>query len=1559
MLKIGSAVHTAHGPGTVTDTETTRGRTQYKVAGQGFSVWVDETKVAALGDVDESNSTTLPYDYTPQHPTEMYDEEQTITPDHEVDLDERMTPTNSVTGESEGERQEPGPSPDLFATAYRHAYSDQENFQADFADDLRTGEPLDEQQHRFIQYLTRFDNMAENAKKSAQNLEASTRMAAPGSLNHYMQWAQQAGLQADQDATADLYGQTHGVDGYGILDKLKSKKGANRTAAGGWGDAEVGGDYAAPAAPAARPGSFDHYINYARQNGLHPGENMTADRYSREHSVPLQNTTNWANQFNNGRQKGMGARPAPTSYQMHPRFTGSIHEAYPGKHRKAPEPEMMLPGEVEVWDSEDWNAAHPDPVFDDPRDQARYEEYIKKLDPQFGDRRLDSFEPIYASRPAGLSDKYIDLPQHVAAYDDPVAQFRNDPLTALQRTAYLDLTSGLDPRVGEYMDLVEADPSIRTAAWNDVLKKAMRLRREGKVHVHAVDSNAIYANVEGDNGNYEVMILTGMAYPDGGFSGGKQAIANWKCACEWGKWAFKRKITYVGRLCSHGYATYLEQQRLGGGRKKRRTSAAAPGEPGGPHKTQGASHTPVHCRCDMCEGRRQQFVDDAPNRMRRQQELDIPMGIRAPRTPEEHEFSRAIRRYVEKGEGDPQAIGDYVRKNMILQEPGKQYDTLDDYYADLPRPDDDALRQMEKWGPSKYLDHMKRRTSSVLNDYKSWVNSDNNGVVDVPGADAFMSQMDSAPTSEDAKAVYDYVYDNFSERPQRNYDVDGYTMDPNEVWDGGNGMDNPTLRSQGKPPRLSPDLYRVPDPADPTTIDVEKDERKTTGPDQITAKVDKKWAKDHADKDDEHNPIVHFSMRKEALTYTADEKLLEKLRDLSAESPTENLGNMAERNREVAEVVSELRDRGYDASLFVAMRRQADSADSEQTRQNIKNFISDNVGPAVSGLFSPNGWKDTSSSSGPQPTSWGKNPNTPLPGGGDPALSDPATVKAPSPSSAPQTPGLAPATPAKATTSPTPSSGGNTSGGGGGDWKANSGGGEIGPGKYTIQKGDTYSDLAQRAGWGDDYKGFAQSTGYQANDPDKIFAGDTIDVKAKPGSQPSAAPAGEASNPAPEPGAAAPMSGVPGTPPAPGPAPADGTSGQYAPNPGPPNSTSFNSPPTPGPDAGIGATLSSNPDPVGAASAGGTYSGGGDMTNPSLMTPARVSNRRFLAEEDDNKPKPGDPIDGSGQSIQSVPEFGKDQNGTPLVSQSQPTTPNTQTNVPVLQPGTGRNPYVTPEPSGPKSTGVDPLPQMTTENFNNRPPAPQSEPSDGSKMVLEDRQPQGATSTSGMGGMGDFSNTVMPILEGVGGALMPMVTQTVAPIATGIGTAIGNGLSGLFTASNDSDFFNDGTSAEDPVFAGSGPSRKDFYSTSEEWHDHHEYEDLVNGEGDLVGYKTQPKQAGHEWDEKSIRDWVKRHDPSFRDDEKEPIRFIREEDDDNSDIVAAFQRNAANSALAGPSGGGSYSDDAIAQAAQGFLRTAGRVYSQAEQQELMDESHPKGARNLPGLDLRGTHYLEG
>lgn len=113
----------------------------------------------------------------------------------------------------------------------------------------------------------------------------------------------------------------------------------------------------------------------------------------------------------------------------------------------------------------------------------------------------------------------------------------------------------LDPRVGQYMDLIEADKQMRTAAWKDVRSKALRLRREGKVHVKTANPEAIYASVEGDTGTYDTIIIRGNVFDLGG-----QSVTQWSCDCGWGKWAFKRKISYVGRFCSHAYATYLEMQ---------------------------------------------------------------------------------------------------------------------------------------------------------------------------------------------------------------------------------------------------------------------------------------------------------------------------------------------------------------------------------------------------------------------------------------------------------------------------------------------------------------------------------------------------------------------------------------------------------------------------------------------------------------------------------------------------------------------------------------------------------------------------------------------------------------------------------------------------------------------------------------------------------------------------------------------------------------------------------------------------------------------------------------
>ena len=115
----------------------------------------------------------------------------------------------------------------------------------------------------------------------------------------------------------------------------------------------------------------------------------------------------------------------------------------------------------------------------------------------------------------------------------------------------------LELKYADHTNLIDVDASIRTAAWNDVRAKAMRLRKEGRVKIHDLSPVGIFASVEGDHGTYETMIAkTGSM---GGYGGG-QSISNWHCGCEWGRWAFKRKMSFVGRLCSHAYAAYLDMQ---------------------------------------------------------------------------------------------------------------------------------------------------------------------------------------------------------------------------------------------------------------------------------------------------------------------------------------------------------------------------------------------------------------------------------------------------------------------------------------------------------------------------------------------------------------------------------------------------------------------------------------------------------------------------------------------------------------------------------------------------------------------------------------------------------------------------------------------------------------------------------------------------------------------------------------------------------------------------------------------------------------------------------------
>ena len=354
-----SFVHTAFGRGQIIGEETVRGRKQYLVAGSGFQMWIDEADAQIhtgaadfdfepAEDVNEDNSTDLPYDPSPQFPVDMFADEQTIQPNHEIDAEDRLSPADSLTFDSVGDREYPGPGEHLFAR--------------------RT-----------------------------------------------------AGLSKDRNY------------------------------------------------PEA-----DDFIDW------------------------------------------LGARHYPEIYHA---YDPDIRAQYADEAKRSPE------------EMEDLARMLEDPYFGSNDDPVILE----------GTRHL-----------AGLSDKYIQIEADADHYNDPVVRFRDDPIREINRVGYMLSDMHDDDRMDHYAALVDSDSHIREAAWSDVRQKAQRIRREGKMDVHDIDDNKIYATVHGDHGDYDVMIVKG------GLGG--NSITQWTCSCDWGRHAFKRKVLHVGRLCSHGLAGWLEMQ---------------------------------------------------------------------------------------------------------------------------------------------------------------------------------------------------------------------------------------------------------------------------------------------------------------------------------------------------------------------------------------------------------------------------------------------------------------------------------------------------------------------------------------------------------------------------------------------------------------------------------------------------------------------------------------------------------------------------------------------------------------------------------------------------------------------------------------------------------------------------------------------------------------------------------------------------------------------------------------------------------------------------------------
>lgn len=110
------------------------------------------------------------------------------------------------------------------------------------------------------------------------------------------------------------------------------------------------------------------------------------------------------------------------------------------------------------------------------------------------------------------------------------------------------------------MAVASRDPELGfhvTATWADVRSKARRLRTEGRVHITTAQNGYVIAQVKGDHGTYESVL---MRVP------GTQKVGQWDCGCKWAEYHWGAPDDYsrfAGRMCSHALALHFEAQSRG------------------------------------------------------------------------------------------------------------------------------------------------------------------------------------------------------------------------------------------------------------------------------------------------------------------------------------------------------------------------------------------------------------------------------------------------------------------------------------------------------------------------------------------------------------------------------------------------------------------------------------------------------------------------------------------------------------------------------------------------------------------------------------------------------------------------------------------------------------------------------------------------------------------------------------------------------------------------------------------------------------------------------------
>lgn len=850
------------------------------------------------------------------------------------------------------------------------------------------------------------------------------------------------------------------------------------------------------------------------------------------------------------------------------------------------------------------------------------------------------------------------------------------------------------------------------------------------------------------------------------------------------------------------------------------------------------------------------------------------------------------------------------------------------------------LNQLCSHARAAYL-HLPRQ-ASVVDSFSSWL-KDNNRSPDAGAIADYIHTEDDSLDPGQVQQLYTYIQNNPDQAPERKYDV-GYENDPDKVY---KSADMLRLR----PESLQPQIHEVPEGEDEKFVDVTKDERETTGPDDI----------------------VHFSSKQllASLHYVAeDDGLLQGEIDQAGAG-----GNVTAALHRHA--VPMQPGPGVDWSgKKVTVQPQSGPAVGDGGQQFNTPFVNNQRGQRV-----PNPTPAALPQPAQQPALAGDVKPVPGPGqppapvGGTPPPTNDYKQQYPREeygqqpaAGAPGTPALqGPHAPGQAV-APTPQGMQPD-----GSWQHSLNTSPTSGDSYTVKPGDTLSDIAQRSGVGD-YNELAKSNGI--SNPNMITPGQQIKLPGagggagSPGAQGAQDAIKAPGAPSPEPGG--PSNAAQGAPPTPG------LSGPKPPPTGTPPTTlnqglqqglkaaqppappSLPKPPSAQPPA---------PPPLPTPGKQSARHAADDIRPSTSEASGMLDELRDISQQDPHYQDMAGHNDKVSDLVEALQNAGVD--ASYFVASLHDAAPSTQRSDTDPSDGDANfrglsNPNWADEPF--EGSGPDPKWFMgDSGDYIDKHERPDFSPEDwheddGSDIIKfndsRSKPQQGPRQSSLVASLhyaldpnDDSSGMFNPNNPGTGDWDAASGQGFVNEVSKDEGQLGGGGLSNALGGGGK------GGEAGGAAEGGAAEAAPELLAVA------------AFDRGEIAPAPTARRAGGGPRQEVRV-------DPGFRGQPRktaapppEDFGYDGEPSLDSyegasgelgggGDILASFQRSGAAGAImsnSGPTG-----NDDIANAAQAFLRTAGRKFSPEEQRMLEAEAHPMGARNLPTDDeLQGTHYLLG